>query len=84
MFEKNYGEYTEEAVAVALKTIQDICALHKDCCGCSSTCPFLELQDGGAREICHVVYNHPVDWKLNKFPPKQWELFTRDKLHKHK
>lgn len=43
MFEKNYGEYTEEAVAVALKTIQDICALNKDSCGCSSKCPFLEL-----------------------------------------
>lgn len=46
MFDKNYGEYTEEAVAVALKTIQDICALNKDSCGCSSKCPFLELWDG--------------------------------------
>lgn len=48
MFDKNYGEYTEEAVAVVLKTIQDICALNKDSCGCSSKCPFLELWDGGS------------------------------------
>lgn len=48
MFDKNYGEYTEEAVAVALKTIQDICTLNKDSCGCSSKCPFLELWDGGS------------------------------------
>lgn len=48
MFEKNYGEYTEEAVAVALRTIQDICSINKDSCGCSSKCPFLELWDGGS------------------------------------
>lgn len=77
MFEKNYGEYTEEAVAVALRTIQDICSINKDSCGCSSKCPFLELWDGGVRQICHISYNYPDDWKLNQFPPKQWEPFYK-------
>lgn len=77
MDEKNYGEYTKEEVGVALKTIQDICALNKDCYGCSITCPFLELQDGGARQICHISYDYPVDWRLNEFPPKQWEPFYK-------
>ena len=77
MSEKNYGEYTEEAVAVALKTIQDICTLSKDDFGCSIKCPFLELQDGGARQVCPIIYNCPVDWRLNKFPPKQWEPFDK-------
>ena len=77
MFETNYGEYTEEAVAVALRTIQDICSINKDSCGCSSKCPFLELWDGGARQICHISYNYPDDWKLNQFPPKQWEPFYK-------
>lgn len=77
MFEKNYGEYTEEAVAVALRTIQDICSINKDSCGCSSKYPFLELWDGGARQICHISYNYPDDWKLNQFPPKQWEPFYK-------
>lgn len=77
MDEKNYGEYTEEAVAVALRTIQDICSINKDSCGCSSKCSFLELWDGGARQICHISYNYPDDWKLNQFPPKQWEPFYK-------
>ena len=55
MFDKNYGEYTEEAVAVALKTIQDICALNKDSCGCSSKCPFLELWELGKYVISPII-----------------------------
>lgn len=77
MSEKNYGEYTEEAVAVALKTIQDICTINEDSCGCNITCPFLELLDGGTRQICQISYNYPDDWKLNQFPPKQWEPFYK-------
>lgn len=77
MDEKNYVEYTKEEVAVALKTIQDICSINKDSCGCSSKCPFLELWDGGARQICHISYNYPDDWKLNQFPPKQLEPFYK-------
>lgn len=77
MDEKNYGEYTEEAVAVALKTIQDICDLNIDSCGCNTTCPFLELLDGGARQICSITYNNPHYWRLNKFPPEQWVPFCK-------
>ena len=77
MDEKNYGEHTDEEVAKSLKTIQDICSLNKDDCGCSIKCPFLELQDGGARQICPITYNYPAVWRLNKFPPKQWEPFYK-------
>lgn len=77
MDEKNYGEYTEEAVAVALKTIQDICALNKKACGCKMECPFLGFQDGGARQRCHIAYDYPAVWRLNSFPPRQWEPFYK-------
>lgn len=77
MDEKKYGEYTDEEVAKSLKTIQDICSLNKDDCGCSIKCPFLELQDGGARQICSIIDNRPTDWRLNKFPPKRWVPFCK-------
>ena len=77
MDEKNYGEYTKEEVAVALKTIQDICDFNGDSCGCNITCPFLELLDGGTRQICHISYNYPDNWKLNKFSSEQWEPFYK-------
>lgn len=78
MDEKNYGEYTEEAVAVALKTIQDICMLNKRVCGCKVECPFLELQDGGAKQICRISScGCPSKWALNPIPPKQWEPFYK-------
>ena len=77
MSEKNYGEYTEEAVAVALKTIQDICTINKDSCGCNITYPFLKLLDGGTRQICPITSSHPGYWRLNEFPPKQWVPFCK-------
>lgn len=77
MIEKNYAGHTNEEVAKSLKTIQDICSLNKKGYDCDIKCPFLELQDGGARQICHISYDYPVDWKLNKFPPKQWEPFYK-------
>ena len=78
MDEKNYEGYTEEEVAVALKIIREICCCNMDSEDeCMVECPFLELQDGGARQICPITYNYPAVWRLNKFPPKQWEPFYK-------
>lgn len=72
MSEKNYEGYTEEEVAVALKTIRDICCCNLDSEGeCMVECPFLN----NTSRICRVTYDSPYQWSLNPFPPKSWTPF---------
>lgn len=72
MDEKNYEGYTEEEVAVALKTIRDICCCNLDSEDeCMVECPFFN----NASRICRVTYDSPCQWSLNPFPPKSWTPF---------